>query len=273
MGTRKSAAALTATEKSDFVAAVKALKAQSSGRNYDWFVRTHMNYFGTVDGHNYAHQSSSFLPWHRRYLLELENALKAFNPAVNLPYWNWTANRSTTGAPFTSDFMGGNGSGGNGPVLSGPFAGSTQWRINVSATTSTSLRRAMTLRGSLPTTSDVDTVMGVSTYDVSPWNSASSSGMRNRAEGGVAPNLHNRVHVWVGGHMAQVDSPNDPVFFLHHCHIDRLWSRWQERWGFGADRYQPGGGVANVVDVDEVLQPWGVTVASTLDHRGAYTYA
>ena len=22
-------------------------------------------------------------------------------------------------------------------------------------------------------------------------------------------------------------SPNDPVFFLHHCNVDRLWARWQ----------------------------------------------
>src|SRR5687768_10319392 len=110
MGTRKSVAALTATEKSGFVAAVKALKAQTTGRNYDWFVRTHMSYFAAVNNHHYAHMSSSFLPWHRRYLLEFENALKAHNPAVNLPYWDWTVNRSTTGAPFTSDFMGGNGS-------------------------------------------------------------------------------------------------------------------------------------------------------------------
>jgi tyrosinase len=24
-------------------------------------------------------------------------------------------------------------------------------------------------------------------------------------------------------------SPNDPVFFLHHCNIDRLWAIWQSR--------------------------------------------
>ncbi|MEU4746694.1 tyrosinase family protein [Actinosynnema sp. NPDC023658] len=273
MGTRKSVAALTATERSNLVGALKALKAQSTGRNYDWFVRTHMNYFSTVDGHDYAHHSPSFLPWHRVYLQELENALKVFNPAVDLPYWDWTTNRSTSGPPFTSDFMGGNGSGGNGPVLTGPFAGSGNWRINVSATSSTALRRAMTLRGSLPTSSDVDTVVVVSTYDVEPWGSSSSGGMRNRVEGGLAPGLHGRVHNWVGGHMAQTDSPNDPVFFLHHCNIDRVWSRWQARWGYDADRYLPGGGVENVVDVDEVLEPFGVTVASTLDHRGAYTYA
>jgi tyrosinase len=273
MGTRKSAAVLTATEKSNFVAALKALKAQAGGRNYDWFVRTHMTYFNVVNNHRYAHMSPSFLPWHRQYLLELENALKAFNPAVDLPYWNWAANRSTTGAPFTSDLMGGNGSGGNGPVVSGPFAGSANWPITVSATSSTSLRRAMTLRGSLPTTSDSDAIMGTSTYDVSPWSSASSSGVRNRIEGGLPPALHGRVHNWVGGHMAQVDSPNDPVFFLHHCNIDRLWSRWQASWGFDTSRYQPGGNVANVVDVNEVLEPFGTTVASTLDHRGTYTYA
>ncbi|HEX5741848.1 MAG TPA: tyrosinase family protein [Pilimelia sp.] len=272
MGTRKNVSSLTAAEKSAFVAAVKSLKAQTSGRNYDSFVRTHMTYFSTVSNHRYAHQSPSFLPWHRQYLLDFENALKAINPAVDLPYWDWTVDRTTTGTPFTADFMGGNGQNGNGPVTTGPFAGSTNWRINVSASTSTSLRRAM--GGTLPTGTQVSQVLGVSTYDVSPWNSASSSGMRNRMEGWLTPNIHNAVHVWVGGHMAQTDSPNDPVFWLHHANIDRLWSQWQTRWGFDSARYLPGGGTTNVVDVTEVMQPFtGVTVASVLDHRSRYTYA
>ncbi|WP_367128030.1 tyrosinase family protein [Saccharothrix sp. HUAS TT1] len=131
-----------------------------------------------------------------------------------------------------------------------------KWRINVSATSSTALRRAMALRGSLPTVSDVDTAAGVSTYDVPPWGSASSGGVRDRA----------------GGHVARVDSPNDPVFFLHHCNVDRVWSRRQARWGFGTAQHLPGGGVADVVDVDEALRPFGVAVAATLDHRGACTY-
>jgi tyrosinase len=38
---------------------------------------------------------------------------------------------------------------------------------------------------------------------------------------------HNALHVWIGGHMATAGSPNDPVFFLHHCNIDRLWAKWQ----------------------------------------------
>jgi len=41
--------------------------------------------------------------------------------------------------------------------------------------------------------------------------------------------IHNSVHVWVGGDMSLSSSPNDPVFFLHHCNVDRIWAAWQER--------------------------------------------
>ena len=54
--------------------------------------------------------------------------------------------------------------------------------------------------------------------------------------------LHNMVHIWVGGVISQGDprtarrgtmilptAPNDPVFFLLHANVDRLWSLWQAR--------------------------------------------
>ncbi|RYZ59383.1 MAG: hypothetical protein EOP07_04185 [Proteobacteria bacterium] len=38
---------------------------------------------------------------------------------------------------------------------------------------------------------------------------------------------HNGVHNTVGGIMANTtDSPRDPVFWLHHCNIDRVWTQW-----------------------------------------------
>lgn len=40
--------------------------------------------------------------------------------------------------------------------------------------------------------------------------------------------LHDRVHVAVGGNMDTSASPSDPVFFLHHANIDRLWWQWQQ---------------------------------------------
>jgi tyrosinase len=41
--------------------------------------------------------------------------------------------------------------------------------------------------------------------------------------------LHNGVHVWVGGAMGDpARSPRDPLFFLHHCFLDKVWADWQE---------------------------------------------
>jgi tyrosinase len=39
---------------------------------------------------------------------------------------------------------------------------------------------------------------------------------------------HGAIHASVGGDMAPATSPNDPVFFLHHTQIDRLWAQWQD---------------------------------------------
>ena len=39
---------------------------------------------------------------------------------------------------------------------------------------------------------------------------------------------HNAIHRAVGGNMAQANSPSDPIFFLHHANIDRIWADWQE---------------------------------------------
>jgi tyrosinase len=51
--------------------------------------------------------------------------------------------------------------------------------------------------------------------------------------------LHNQVHTWTAGIVASPvgpttmgtmllsNSPSDPVFFLHHANVDRLWAKWQ----------------------------------------------
>ena len=37
---------------------------------------------------------------------------------------------------------------------------------------------------------------------------------------------HNRIHTFVGGDMRTALSPLDPIFWLHHCNIDRIWASW-----------------------------------------------
>ncbi len=71
--------------------------------------------------------------------------------------------------------------------------------------------------------------------------------------------LHGWVHVAVGGEsgeMSTARSPQDPLFWLHHANVDRLWARWQER----HPRQRPR-------NSDEGLKPrgmFGIKVAETL---------
>ena len=79
--------------------------------------------------------------------------------------------------------------------------------------------------------------------------------------------LHNLVHPWVGGVISLGDprtamrgtmilstSPNDPVFFLHHANVDRLWAMWQAR--HPGETYEPKSGQpAN--SADSPMTPFG----------------
>ncbi|XP_014790188.2 hemocyanin G-type, units Oda to Odg, partial [Octopus bimaculoides] len=45
--------------------------------------------------------------------------------------------------------------------------------------------------------------------------------------------LHNTIHSWLGGRdphsMSSLDfTAYDPIFFLHHSNVDRIWAIWQE---------------------------------------------
>ncbi|XP_071150352.1 uncharacterized protein [Mytilus edulis] len=40
---------------------------------------------------------------------------------------------------------------------------------------------------------------------------------------------HNFAHVTIGGTMNDIDvSPNDPVFYLHHCYVDKVWQDFRD---------------------------------------------
>ncbi|TXS34386.1 tyrosinase family protein [Streptomyces sp. ms191] len=271
MTVRKNQATLDADEKRRFVNALLELKR--SGR-YDTFVTTHNAFImsDTDSGDRVGHRSPSFLPWHRRFLIEFEQALQSVDATVNLPYWDWTADRTSRSSLWAPDFLGGTGRARDGQVTDGAFARTgNRWTINVRVDGRDFLRRDLGAGGrQLPTWAEVDSVLAMETYDTAPWNS-SSDGFRNHLEGWRGVNLHNRVHVWVGGQMGTGVSPNDPVFWLHHAFIDKLWADWQAR--HPRSTYLPAAGTPNVVDLGDTMRPWNdVTPADMLDHTRHYTF-
>lgn len=72
------------------------------------------------------------------------------------------------------------------------------------------------------------------------WMAFSSDLATTPAVASERPTFHNMVHGWVGGSLSSSGarpvirgtmvlptSPNDPIFFLHHANVDRLWAAWQ----------------------------------------------
>ena len=275
MGCRKNQSSLSAAEKTAFVNAVIALKAAPSlagtASRYDDFVQEHID---SMSGSNFwAHRRPAFLPWHREYLRRYEQALQDIDASVTLPYWDWTVDNSAAASIWNANFMGGNGSGAQSQVTTGAFAGSTgDWPITLGGGPAFLQREFGVGASALPTPQQVSDCLDEVPYDVAPWNTSSASVFRNRLEGWIgAGSIHNRVHLWVGGSMLPDSSPNDPVFFLHHCNVDRLWAVWQA--AHPGEAYHPQGVAGDTGPVGhnlgDSMQPWGgaATVASTLDHH------
>lgn len=265
---RKNQATLTPTEKARFVAAVLALKADGT---YDRFVAIH-------DGaHLAAHRGPAFLPWHREYLRRFELELQRIDSTVTLPYWDWSVDSSPTSTIWNPDFMGGDGRPGDRRVMTGPFAfDAGQWTLLHGGIQD--LRREFAAGApTLPTPADVTATLAAVPYDVAPWSTSSPSGFRNRAEGWIAgPQMHNRVHVWVGGSMLPLTSPNDPVFYLNHAFEDKLWADWQRM--HPGEGYLPVSGAAPGHNLHDAMQPWAaageiVRPSTVLDHHSlGYAY-
>lgn len=165
----------------------------------------------------------------------MESDLRAIGSSISIPYWDWTADAAmtdtTTSTIWDEDFLGGNGvEADDWHVASGPFAFSKgDWPIP-EGHDGPALRREFGIRiPTLPTREDLALAMSEAFYDTPNFNSSPFTiGFRIRLEGFVTQRgdsrvktagsqLHNRVHVWVGGSMLLMTSPNDPVFLLHHC--------------------------------------------------------
>ena len=232
MNIRRNFTALDGDGRAKLVSAFLKLKREgnpASGRNYDTYVGWHHHVMP------FAHKGPAFLPWHRQYLLLIEKDLQdvSGDPTLTVPYWDWTGENGPASSLWDADFMGGDGTGPDGRVTSGPFsADSGSWRLAHSDSGLNYLTRSFRLDLTLPTAEDVARAMAVDTYDAAPWNAASNinESFRNAFEGNWpgGPHLHNQVHGWVGGEMASMTSPNDPVFWLHHSNCDRIWAEWQD---------------------------------------------
>jgi len=243
---------------------------------------------------NLAHGGPVFLPWHRLFLRRLEEQLQRVTDAdTALPYWDWAAHGALSAAvQRNGDLWGERYLGESRGQVTRGVLGALRIRIEgrPDALWSVPQRRLRRNAGidvaRLPTTADVRWAIADNRYDSTSWNYQTES-FRNKAEGWLrrpptpedpvveGSEMHNRVHVWVGGDMGPGTSPNDPVFYLNHCNADRIWEAWMRQHG---RQYRPtstdaGAPVGHRID-DLMVTLLGTPLrpSDTLDPSAWYVY-
>ncbi|HRO16235.1 MAG TPA: tyrosinase family protein, partial [Paracoccus sp. (in: a-proteobacteria)] len=184
-----------------------------------------------TDFNQCQHAGWFFLPWHRGYLAAFEAILADWIAAQPggpadwaLPYWNYLDDGNPAARDIPPEFLADDWPDGpdnplRAPRGGTPVLGPQQW-----------LPRDISLRAQttpMPYTAAPGTV----------GYGGAISGFSSEGDltGAVEGNPHNTVHVMIGG--IGVGAPPgwmsdpayaalDPVFWLHHCNIDRLWAAW-----------------------------------------------
>lgn len=195
--------------------------------------------------------------WHRYFIHLYEKELRSTCGYTGAqPYWNWSLDANNEADVLDSPvFDPATGFGGNGPYIpdseaavfpnlpfvvpgrsgggcvpDGPFAG-RNISLALGATLAYDphcLRR------------DVSPYIVARAGNQGVVNNALAAPdfyqFNRRVQGGLNPDemtLHASVHIGVGGNTGDIanvnSSPGDPLFYLHHANIDRIWELWQTK--------------------------------------------
>lgn len=164
-----------------------------------------------------------FLPWHRLYLYYFERIVRA---AVEedggpddwaLPYWNYDAGgqANTLPQPFRERRL---PDGSRNPLYVARRASGINVGVTALPPEITSPTRALSMGTFTPLPRPG--FGGGATGVIHFWNEF----------GGLEQTPHNDIHVAVGGSSGLMIDPDqaalDPIFWLHHANIDRLWNVW-----------------------------------------------
>lgn len=316
MNIRKNVRWLTNQERSNFLKAVVSLKGlyrQSGGLTmnvYDFYPVEHR-----VVRHrrlasnpaqplgNGGHDGPGFLPWHREWLRRFEMDLQSVDSTVTLPYWDILDPVGSKDVVFKDDFMGPDGTGPNGEIQSGYFRENvptadrpTWWPDDENGTplpgfqirqslsveerplalqrhgfNTTTLTRQFGLNPTVDpwtefiTRTDMEVLLDLPDYDAfePPFE-----GM----------DFHGWGHVWSGGLMGRPPtSPNDPMFFLHHCMVDHVWALWQGTHDQTVAANLPPTRAASPRrrghNIDDLMWPWDGSVSTNPMKAAAPTQA
>ncbi len=261
---RKNINNLTVDELQKFRSAYKKAMRLTDNRGYAYFagfhgVPTFSCWHGpqTKDGWPGVRL---FLPWHRAYLYRFEKALQDLEPGVTIPWWDWRSSGSSQNK-IPKAFS--DKKAGSEPNILYKFRmGFPEHGLNRDT-------RRFPGKGfgpfeGLPSPDTIQQILDIPDNHFDEFSDA-------------LEDKHGFIHVWTGGQTRQngrlvsgdmsdiATAAFDPIFWSHHCMIDRLWWIWQKKNGIDEipDHYRK-----------MSLEPFGVTTDEMLDiYNLGYDYA
>ncbi|KAF2429780.1 Di-copper centre-containing protein, partial [Tothia fuscella] len=209
------------------------------------------------------HGTGTFLPWHRYAINLWEDALREecdYKGAQ--PYWDWFLDTPDGGGEWeksplydVENGFGGNGvyvnqslagfeipdfgSMGGGCITNGLFKDMTvrigpMGQMTKNNTRCITRGFSATIAHSGASRKSLSKVLSAKTFtEFRSW-AEMGSGHVTMGSGGIGfedegGDLHSIGHMGIGGEMMDpFNSLNDPLFWLHHTGMDRMWSLWQE---------------------------------------------
>jgi tyrosinase len=159
----------------------------------------------TCQAHHPGDVEDYFLPWHRMFVYFLERQIRYLSgdPGFALPYWNYSA------------------SGPNHGVI--PPAFRNMYLLQTNRNPGVNAGQAIDI--SRPGDLSLEVLKKASYSPV-----GADSGFNSELDSG----LHGNVHVDIGDttNMGSIEwAAEDPIFWMHHCNIDRLWASWNRNGG------------------------------------------
>ncbi|WP_216821053.1 tyrosinase family protein [Singulisphaera sp. GP187] len=200
------------------------------------------------------------LPWHRGYIGWFEQTCRALSGDSNfaLPYWDWTAGPYIPSAFTDNSVL----NPANPAFIDGYAAFQQQFTDPVNtfyAGLTSGQQNELSLRGMATPADFWSNASGAlfpssqarqPNFDPTVLNSVALSTIldalapatfldfgSDKAQahsemvgfGILEGQPHNNIHNAVGGDMSEFLSPVDPIFFMHHSNIDRLWDVWTRK--------------------------------------------
>jgi tyrosinase len=218
-----------------------------------------------IHNDNCPHGNWFFLPWHRAYLIAFERACRQISGDQNfaLPYWDWTEQRQLPPA-FTAETVAGQPN----PLFDDTREMPPNTSLLDSAVGPQAIARIL---------AETDFEMFGSSR---PTGQTSTDAQWLRAPGrstALEAGPHNSTHATIGGDMGDMLSPLDPIFWLHHANVDRMWARWlaQGRANSADPLWAtyPFNGIFRTPQGPDGTTEFNVQVSELLDHGAwGYTY-